>query len=98
MLLLVIALTCGLSGRGPEMMSLTYMNTLVGDRGLTLKGGQFMAITEYHKSQAMMDVLTVGYQKGVHFSSISNSRRPFFQNNPLSNFHENSCSIRQLYT
>ena len=59
LLLVVIALTCGLSGRGTEMMSLTYMNTLVGDRGLTLKGGQFMAITEYHKSQAIMDMLKV---------------------------------------
>jgi hypothetical protein len=58
-LLVLLALTCGLSGRGSEMTSIKYMNTLVGDRGLLLKGGQFMAITEYHKSQAIMDTLKV---------------------------------------
>jgi hypothetical protein len=58
-LLVLLCLTCGLSGRGREMTSLKYMNTLVGDRGMLLKGGQFMAITEYHKSQAIMDALKV---------------------------------------
>jgi hypothetical protein len=58
-LLLLVCLTCGLSGRGREMTSLKYMNTVVGDRGVLLKGGQFMAISEYHKSQAIMDALKV---------------------------------------
>ena len=63
-LLLLISLTCGLSGRGPEMTAAKYLNTLMGDRGLVLKGGQFMAIAEYHKSQAIMDALKVrGYLK-----------------------------------
>ena len=56
-LLLLLTITCGLSGRGTEMTALKYMNTVVGDRHLALQDGQFMAITEYHKSLAIMDVL-----------------------------------------
>lgn len=59
LLLLIMALTCGLSGRGPEIIAWTYMNTLAGDRKLLLKGGQFVTFTEYHKSQAIMDMLKV---------------------------------------
>lgn len=58
-LLVLLSLTCGLSGRGPEMTVLAYLNTVVRDRGLLLKGGQFVAIAEYHKSQAIMDALKV---------------------------------------
>ena len=58
-LFILIAITCGLSGRGPEMMSLKYMNTVIGDRNFVLMDGQFMAIAEYHKSQEIMDVLKV---------------------------------------
>lgn len=65
-LLVLLSLTCGLSGRGPEMTVLTYLNTVVRDRGLLLKGGQFVAIAEYHKSQAIMDALKVWvYLKGL---------------------------------
>ena len=58
-LFILSAITCGLSGRGPEMMSLKYMNTVIGDRNFVLMDGQFMAIAEYHKSQEIMDVLKV---------------------------------------
>ena len=58
-LFLLIVITCGLSGRGPEMMSLKYMNTISGDRNFILMDGQFMAITEYHKSQEITDILKV---------------------------------------
>ena len=58
-LLLLLSLTCGLSGRGPEMTALTYLNTVMGDRSLVLKAGQFMAIAQYHKSQAITDALKV---------------------------------------
>ena len=58
-LLVLMILTCGLSGRGREMTSLKYMNTLLGDRGLLLKGGQFVTITDYHKTQAITDALKV---------------------------------------
>lgn len=58
-LLVLSCLTCGLSGRGPEMTSLQYMNTLTGDRDLLLKAGQFMAIAEYNKTQAITDALKV---------------------------------------
>ena len=74
-LLVIISLTCGLSGRGTEMTSLKYMNTLVGDRGLLLKAGQFMAITEYHKSQAITDALKV---QGCLKELISRSFHAFF--------------------
>ena len=58
-LLLLLIFTCGLSGRGKKMTSLKYMNTIIGDRGLLLQGGQFMAVSEYHKSQVIMDALKV---------------------------------------
>ena len=59
LLVLLIMFTCGMSGRGTEMSSLRYMNTMDGDRNIYLEGGQFMIVTEYHKSMAMMDELKV---------------------------------------
>lgn len=59
LLLVLSCLTCGLSGRGSEMTSSKYMNTIVGDRGLVLKAGQFMAIADYNKTQAITDELKV---------------------------------------
>jgi hypothetical protein len=59
LLLLIITITCGLSGRAPEMMSMKYMNTSMTPRHFVLLHGQFMAITEYHKSQAVQDILKV---------------------------------------
>ena len=53
-LFILTAITCGLSGRGPEMMSLKYMNTVIGNRSFVLMDGQFMAIAEYHKSLTTM--------------------------------------------
>lgn len=58
-LLVLSCLTCGLSGRITEMTSTKYMNTVVGDRGLLLKAGQFMAIAEYNKTQGITDALKV---------------------------------------
>lgn len=58
-LFILIAVTSGLSGRGPEAMSMKYMNTDSGDRNFLLMAGQFMGISEYHKSQDIMDVLKV---------------------------------------
>ena len=74
-LLALLSLTCGLSGRGTEMTSLKYMNTVVGDRGVLLKGGHFVAITEYHKSQAIMDALKV---RGCLKELISRPFHAFF--------------------
>jgi hypothetical protein len=74
-LLVLLCLTCGLSGRGREMTSLKYMNTVVGDRGFLLKAGQFMAITEYNKSQAIMDALKV---RGCLKELISRPFHAFF--------------------
>jgi hypothetical protein len=74
-LLVLLSLTCGLSGRGREMTSLKYMNTVIGDRGLLLKAGQFMAITEYNKSQAITDALKV---RGRMKELISRSFHAFF--------------------
>jgi hypothetical protein len=60
LLALLVMFTCGLSGRGTEMTSLRYMNTMDGDRMIYLEDGQFMIITEYHKSMALMEDLKVG--------------------------------------
>lgn len=63
LLALLIMFTCGMSGRGTEMTSLRYMNTMDGDRNITIEGGQFMLVTEYHKSQAMMDESKVHWNR-----------------------------------
>ena len=59
LLCVLCILTCGKSGRGTEMTSLLYMNTMQSDRNILLEDGQFMLIGEYHKSMAIMDVIKV---------------------------------------
>ena len=59
LLCVLIILTCGQSGRGTEMTSLLYMNTMEAERNILLEDGQFMLVTEYHKSMALMDDLKV---------------------------------------
>jgi hypothetical protein len=54
-LALLMMFTCGLSGRGTEMTSLRWMNTMDGDRSIYIEDHQLMFITEYHKSMALMD-------------------------------------------
>jgi len=54
-LALLMMFTCGLSGRGTEMTSLRWCNTMDGDRSIYLEDGQIMFITEYHKSMALMN-------------------------------------------
>jgi hypothetical protein len=55
MLALLMMFTCGLSGRGTEMTSLRWMNTMDGDRSIYIEDRQLMFVTEYHKSMALMD-------------------------------------------
>jgi len=59
MMAMVMMIICGLSGRGTELTSLRYMNTIDGDRGIYVEDGQIMFITEYHKSMAMTDDVKV---------------------------------------
>src|ERR1700738_4086958 len=54
-LALLMMFTCGLSGRGTEITSLRWMNTMDGDRSIYIEDHQLMFITEYHKSMALMD-------------------------------------------
>lgn len=54
-LALLMMFTCGLSGRGTEMTSLRWCNTMDGDRSIYIEDGQIMFVTEYHKSMALMD-------------------------------------------
>lgn len=54
-LALLMMFTCGLSGRGTEMTSLRWMNTMDGDRSIYIEDRQLMFVTEYHKSMALMD-------------------------------------------
>ena len=58
-LCVLMMLTCGQTGRGSELTSLLYMNTMNSDRNIYIEDGQVMFITEYHKSQAIMDSLKV---------------------------------------
>jgi hypothetical protein len=54
-LALLMMFTCGLSGRGTEMTSLRWMNTMDGDRSIYIEDQQLMFVTEYHKSMALID-------------------------------------------
>jgi hypothetical protein len=59
LLAILMMIVCGLSGRGTELTSLRYVNTVDGDRGIYVEDGQLMFITEYHKSMALMDDVKV---------------------------------------
>jgi len=59
LLAILMMITCGLSGRGTEMTSGRYMNTMAGDRNMYVEHRQMMFITEYHKSMALMDDIKV---------------------------------------
>ena len=58
----LMMVVCGLSGRGTELTSLRYINTIDGDRGIYVEDGQIMFITEYHKSMALTDEAKVQSQ------------------------------------
>ena len=59
LLILLFNVSCGLSGRGTEITSLTYMNTMEGNRNVVIEDNQIMFVTEYHKSMAIMDDVKV---------------------------------------
>jgi len=48
---------CGATGRGEEMVMVTYKNTMDGERNLKVESGQIAVETSYHKSQAIMGSL-----------------------------------------
>jgi len=57
--------TCGETGRGEEILSIQYKNSMDKDRNILIDDGQIQIATEYHKSQAIMDdlkVLLVNFQ------------------------------------
>src|SRR5947199_10786638 len=55
LILLAINWTAGLTGRGTEMLSLLYKNKMAAARNLIVQDGQIVIVTEYHKSQSIMD-------------------------------------------
>ena len=59
LILLAINWTDALTGRGTEMLSLLFKNKMSAGRNVVVHDGQIMIITEYHKSQAIMDALKV---------------------------------------
>jgi len=59
LLLILMMVTCGQTGRGSELTSLLFMNTMNSERSIYVEDGQIMFVTTYHKSQAMMDSLKV---------------------------------------
>jgi hypothetical protein len=83
LLSILMMMTCGLSGRGTEMTSLRYMNTMEGDRSIYLEHGQIMFVTEYHKSMALMDDIKVFF---CFLRSVAKFRL----------FHD-SCHIESVY-
>jgi len=61
LILLAINWTGGLTGRGTEMLSLLFKNKMSAGRNLIILDGQIMILTEYHKSQAIMDDIKVHF-------------------------------------
>src|ERR1700732_5239022 len=61
LLAILMTIVCGLSGRGTELTSLRYVNTVDGDRGIYVGDGRIMFITQYHKSIALMGDVQVRY-------------------------------------
>ena len=59
LLCVLMMVTCGQTGRGSELTSLLYMNTINGDRSIYIEDGQIMFVSKYHKSLALMDNLKV---------------------------------------
>lgn len=55
----VLVLTCGITGRGQEMLSVLYKNTQTEERNMSVEHGQFMQVTQYHKSFAITDQFKV---------------------------------------
>jgi hypothetical protein len=51
----VIVKTCGLAGRGFEMLSIRYCNHVSSLRNILVYDGQVMIVTVYHKSMGIMD-------------------------------------------
>jgi hypothetical protein len=59
LILLSMNFTCGETGRGQEILSIQYKNSIDKDRNVLLDDGQIQIATEYHKSQAITDDLKV---------------------------------------
>jgi len=49
----------GLTGRGPEILSVKYRNSVNMDRHLIIRDGQVVLVTQYHKSQNVTDAIKV---------------------------------------
>jgi hypothetical protein len=62
-MLILMNVTCGQSGRGTEISSLLYKNTMEGNRHILIEDGQMMFVSEYHKSMAVMDDVKVCVKK-----------------------------------
>ena len=58
-ILIAMNMQCGATGRGEEMVMVTYKNTMDGERNLKVESGQIVVETSYHKSQAIMGSLKV---------------------------------------
>ena len=59
LLLMAVNWTCGLTGRGMEMVSLLFENKQAAARNVFIYDGQIMITTEYHKSQAITEDIKV---------------------------------------
>ena len=58
-LIVALNMQCGETGRGEEMVQVTFKNTMDGERNLKVESGQLVIETTYHKSQAIMGSLKV---------------------------------------
>jgi hypothetical protein len=56
---IVIVFTCGMAGRGYEMLSIRYYNSRVSVRNITIMDGQMRILTLYHKSLRITDSVKV---------------------------------------
>jgi hypothetical protein len=71
------------------MISLRYQNKIASDRNLIIEDGQVMIVTEYHKSQVIMDNVKVLFSDNDQAKTLENYKVPAMD------LIETTC---QLYT
>ena len=77
-----------LTRREIEILSLLFKNKMAAGRNLIVLNGQFMILTEYHKSQAIMDDIKVCFDV---YECSDNSRSHDFFHGIWPNYFSRTC-------
>jgi hypothetical protein len=72
----LIVFTCGMAGRGYEMLSIRYYNSRVSRRNIVIDNGQVKIIIEYHKSMGIMDEVKVYCHRMNYSNQVAHPKIP----------------------